>query len=208
MIELAVAGISLGLYSGFSPGPLLVLVVSQTLEYGYKEGIKVALAPLITDLPIILVSVLFISLISKYNLILGVISILGGVYLGYMAYQSLKTKGLAENIENHNPQSLQIGATVNLLNPSPYLFWITIGSPMMITAYKENLLSMLLFLGVFYTCLVGSKIAIAYLTAKSCDFLTDKSYIYIMRILGMILILFALYFIQNGVNMLMIDLTL
>lgn len=90
MIELLIAGITLGLYAGFSPGPLLVLVISQTLKHGYKEGIKVALAPIITDVPIILVTVLFLSLISRYNSILGVISIIGGVYLYTWPMKALK----------------------------------------------------------------------------------------------------------------------
>lgn len=59
MIELLIAGMTLGLYAGFSPGPLLILVISQTLKHGYKEGVKVAFAPIITDVPIILITVLF-----------------------------------------------------------------------------------------------------------------------------------------------------
>jgi threonine/homoserine/homoserine lactone efflux protein len=133
------------------------------------------------------------------------ISILGGFYLGYLSYESFKTKGLTVNIGIDEPRSLQKGATVNFLNPSPYIFWIIIGSPMLLTAYNESLISMFIFLGGFYACLVGSKIVLACLIGKSRDFLTDKPYIYIIRIIGLILILFALYFIHNGINLLMID---
>lgn len=201
MIEILIAGIVLGLYSGLSPGPLLILVVSQTLKHGSTEGVKVAFAPLITDIPIILITLLLISLISRYNPILGVISIIGGIYLGYMAYESFKTRGLTDDIEVEQPKSLQKGATVNFLNPSPYLFWITIGSPILINAYAESFLSVILFLVGFYSCLVGSKIFLAYATGKSRDFLTDKPYIYIMRILGIILIIFALYFVNQGIQL-------
>lgn len=44
-------GIALGLSAGLSPGPLQAIVISETLLKGKKEGIKVALAPLLTDLP-------------------------------------------------------------------------------------------------------------------------------------------------------------
>lgn len=43
-------GAVLGLSSGLSPGPLLALVISETLRHGVKAGVKVALAPIITDL--------------------------------------------------------------------------------------------------------------------------------------------------------------
>ncbi|MDY6953588.1 MAG: LysE family translocator, partial [Thermodesulfobacteriota bacterium] len=49
-------GIVLGLSAGFAPGPLLALVISQTLRHNAVEGLKVALAPLVTDLPIILIT--------------------------------------------------------------------------------------------------------------------------------------------------------
>jgi threonine/homoserine/homoserine lactone efflux protein len=203
MIEILLAGITLGLYAGLSPGPLLILVVSQTLKHGYFEGVKVALAPLITDLIIILITILFISLISGYNSILGVISIIGGIYLGYMAYESFKTRGLTGEFKLEDPKSLQKGVTVNLLNPSPYLFWITIGGPLLITAYSDSILEPILFLVGFYVFLVGSKILLAYAASKSREFLTGKTYIYMMRFLGIILVVFALYFLKEGSQLLL-----
>ncbi len=202
MIELLIAGITLGLYAGFSPGPLLVLVISQTLKHGYKEGILVAFAPIISDIPIIAICLLFLSLISSYNSILGIISIIGGIYLGYLAYESFKTRVLIEDIKLERPKSLTKGVTLNLLNPAPYLFWITIGGPIIIPAYFESVLSVIWFIIGFYALLVGSKIVLAYATGKSRDFLTGKTYIWIMRILGVVLIIFALYFLSQGVHLL------
>jgi threonine/homoserine/homoserine lactone efflux protein len=202
LIELLIAGITLGLYSGLSPGPLLVLVISQTMKHGYREGVKVAFSPIISDIPIIIISLLFLSLISGYSSILGIISIIGGLYLGYLAYESFKTRGLTEDINLEKPKSLQKGVILNLLNPAPYLFWITIGGPIIIPTYEKNPFSILLFLFGFYALLVGSKIALAYATSKSREFLTGKPYIYTMRIIGVFLLIFALYFLNQGINLL------
>jgi threonine/homoserine/homoserine lactone efflux protein len=202
MIELLIAGITLGLYAGFSPGPLLVLVISQTLKHGYKEGVRVAFAPIISDIPIIIICLLFLSLISGYTSILGIISIIGGIYLLYLAYESFKTKGLTGDIKLEKPKSLTKGVTLNLLNPAPYLFWITIGGPIIIPAYYQDALSPLWFIIGFYALLVGSKIALAYATGKSRDFVTGKTYIYIMRILGAVLVIFAIYFLNQGIHLL------
>jgi len=202
MIELLIAGITLGLYAGLSPGPLLVLVISQTLKHGYKEGIRVAFAPIISDIPIIIICLLFLSLISGYTSILGIISIIGGLYLLYLAYESFKTKGLTGDIKLEKPKSLRKGVTLNLLNPAPYLFWITIGGPIIIPAYYQDSLSPLWFIIGFYALLVGSKIALAYATGKSRDFIEGKTYIWIMRILGAVLVIFALYFLNQGIYLL------
>jgi threonine/homoserine/homoserine lactone efflux protein len=48
--------ITLAYYAGFSPGPTVLLVVSHTLRYGYREGLKVSFATIISDVPIILIA--------------------------------------------------------------------------------------------------------------------------------------------------------
>lgn len=202
MIELFLAGVTLGLYAGFSPGPLLALVISQSIKHGYREGFKVAFTPLISDVPIILISLLFLTLVAGYNSILGVISIVGGFYLIYLAYGSFKTRGIDIDANQKMPKSLRKGITLNLLNPAPYIFWITIGGPIIIPAYNENPLSLVLFITGFYTLLVGSKIILAYFTGKSRDFLTGKTYSHVMRILGFILTVFGVYYIYQGIQLL------
>ena len=71
MIHYLTIGAILGLSAGFAPGPLLALVLSETLRRNTRAGIMVALAPICTDLPIIALSVLVLSRLSEYNHILG-----------------------------------------------------------------------------------------------------------------------------------------
>ena len=78
MLSTISAGIVLGLSAGFSPGPLLALVISETLQHDIRAGIKVAVAPIITDLPIIIFSLFIINEISGLYNILGLISLLVG----------------------------------------------------------------------------------------------------------------------------------
>ena len=62
MNSLLMSGMLLGLSAGLSPGPMLTLVVSQTLRHGIQEGVKVAFAPLLTDTPIVIACLLFLSI--------------------------------------------------------------------------------------------------------------------------------------------------
>ena len=78
MLEFLSAGTLLGLAAGFAPGPLLVLVVSETLRHGIKAGLKVSIAPLITDVPIIFISLIVLNRLAQFKSILGCISIFGG----------------------------------------------------------------------------------------------------------------------------------
>ncbi len=124
-----ISGIILGLTAGVSPGPLLTLVISQALSYGIKEGVKVALAPLITDIPIILATFLIGTRLAGDSPVLGLLSLAGAVYICWLGWESLSIKPVEQSDPARRPHSLKKGVLANFLNPHPYLFWITVGPP-------------------------------------------------------------------------------
>ncbi len=202
MIDIVFAGLLLGIYAGLSPGPMLFLVVSQTIKHDFKEGSKIAFSPLISDIPIIILSLILITFLEGYNSILGIIFIAGGLYLVYLAYGSFKFKPRDVDVELNKPKSLRKGVTLNLLNPSPYIFWITVGSPIIIPAYIINPIGPLEFIISFYIFLVGIKICIAYITGKSREFITGTTYLHLMRILGIFISIFAIIYLYHGFQVL------
>lgn len=199
MIAMLGAGVTLGLSAGFSPGPLLALVVSQTVRHGFREGAKVACAPLVTDFPIIFLSVLILSRLSAYRGILGLVSVLGGMFLVYLAYENMKTTGM-EVVGEEEPRSLLKGAVVNAINPHPYVFWMTVGGPLILRGASESLFYPFLFVGSFLGCLVGSKMMLAIAVGRSRHFLAGKPYVYITRVLGLALLVFAFVLFRDGVR--------
>ena len=72
--------------------PLLAVTISETLQYGKWEGIKVAVSPLITDLPIVLSVLYVLSHLASYDFIIGIIAFFGASYLIYSGIESLKIK--------------------------------------------------------------------------------------------------------------------
>lgn len=195
-------GALFGLSAGLSPGPLLTLVISSTLQHNKAEGIKIAFAPLITDLPVILVTYFVFSRFSQYTFMLGFVSIIGGIYIARLGYETLKVKELALEIQEIKPESFKKGILTNLLNPNPYLFWLTVGIPIAFKAYDISLGAVILFFLSFYVLIVGSVIVIALLVDRSKTFLKNKAYTWIMRLLGMALFVFALFFFYDGIKIL------
>ena len=192
------AGAILGLSAGFAPGPLLMLVITQTLRHDIREGVKVALVPLITDLPIILVSLFVLSRITSFERALGAISLLGGFYVLYLSYESARTGSVQLEVVEGQPQSFRKGSLTNALNPHPYLFWLTVGGPIILQREGERPFAALAFVSCFYLLLVGSKVALAWMVGRSRTFLTSKRYLYTMRLLGGILALLALVLFRDA----------
>jgi threonine/homoserine/homoserine lactone efflux protein len=193
-------GALLGFSAGISPGPILTLVLTQTIKHNKKEGIKVALSPLITDFPIILISLLIFKSLSQFDLVLAIISFIGGIFIAYLGVQSIRTKGISLEIDDSGSASFQKGILANLFNPSPYVFWATVGTPYIFKAFEVNLLTAILFLTSFYVLLIGSKITIAIVVARTKVFIGQKLYVWIMRILGLALLIFSIIFFYDGVQ--------
>ena len=159
-----------------------------------------SIAPLLTDLPIVLVTILILSRFSEILPVLGVISMLGGAFLVYLGYESISFKGAEFDTDNIKPQSIKKGIITNFLNPSPYMFWFSIGAPTVVKAMEINIISGSLFILCFYIFLVGSKVTVAVVTGRSRHFLKSNNYIYTIRVLGVILLIFAALFIRNGLK--------
>ncbi|MFO1371299.1 MAG: LysE family transporter [Candidatus Competibacteraceae bacterium] len=119
------AGTVLGLSGGLSPGPLLALVATETLRHGIQAGVRVALAPLLTDAPIILAAMWLLRPLTDQRLPLALINFGGGLYLAWLGIQSLRFQG-AELPATTPADALRRGVIANFLNPSPYLFWLAV----------------------------------------------------------------------------------
>lgn len=192
------SGILLGLAAGFAPGPLLTLVVSQTLRFGTAEGLKVALAPLVTDLPIVLLSVLVFAHLADSAFLLGAISLIGACYLGVLAVESLRVDPVHTVVSETAPKSLRRGVLANFLNPHPYLFWMTVGGPLLLKAMRRDPISPLLFVAGFYILLVGSKLALAAVVGRYRSFLSSRAYVMAVRGLGAALGIVGLLLLRDA----------
>ena len=202
MIEYLSLGILLGLYAGLTPGPLLTLVVSETLQHDFKAGFKVAIAPIVSDAPIILLSLYAIHQLSDFQHILGLISLVGACYLIWVGIDSLRFQGLKLQLETPKSHALRKGVLVNVLSPYPYLFWFSVGAPLLGKAMEKHALAPALFILGFYALLVGLKILLAYLVGKSKALLEGRAYILSVRFLGLVLLVLASTIFAEAINLL------
>jgi len=196
-----VTGSTLGLFAGLSPGPMLTLVLTQTLQHNAREGIKVAAAPLLTDPPIIAVAWLLFSQVSDIEPLLGLISCAGAVYLGFLGLEAFRVSPQDAGLTSQLPRSLAKGVLTNFLNPHPYVFWFSVGIPMLATA-DNQVSSAATFLTCFYVFLVGSKMSLAMIVGRGKSLIRSRTYPWVMKILGGALWIFGLLFLFKGMRIL------
>ena len=192
-------GMIIGLAVGLSPGPLITLVISETLTKGKKEGIEVAVSVPISELPIILFALVILSSGAEKTILLGVISLLGACFLIYLGLANLRAN-VKESNHPGKDKALLKGITTNLLNPNAYMFWLTIGGPKVLESVHVHSSVFMFFVFGFYMMLVGSEIAVAIVVDKSKTLVKRKYYTYITRALGAVLIVFALFFVRDALE--------
>ena len=202
ILQYLLTGAILGLVAGISPGPILALVIKESLQNGRKAGMKVATVPLVSDLPIVLLTLIILTKVAEYDAILGIISFLGAGFILLLAYESLRVKAVQGNLKPPKISSFSKGVLANLLSPHPYLSWLLVGSPMVLKAWNITPWAGISFVLGFYLCIVGAKLIIAWISDKSKNVLGTTGYIWVIRILGIILIVLAIYLIMDGINFL------
>jgi threonine/homoserine/homoserine lactone efflux protein len=157
-----------------------------------------ACAPIITDVPIIVITLIVTSELAAYKSALGYISITGAMFISYLAYKSFTIKRISVDTKPGEANSISKSAIVNFLSPNPYIFWISVGSPMILQANEKGLGTVALFLAGFYVCLIGGKSTVGLLAYKAKDFLQGSSYLWLMRFLGLTLLIFAGVMLRDG----------
>ena len=200
IIKFLAMGSFLGLAAGMSPGPLLAVTISETLQHGKWEGIKVAISPLITDLPIILAVLFVLSHLTNSDFFIGIVAFFGASYLIYSGIESLKIKTDSVELNVEKKDALKKGVIVNFGNPHPYVFWLSIGGPIIYKSFSTHVWATILFIAGFYIFLVGSKVVVALIVEKSKYFINSKYYFTIIRVLGIAQIVFGLTFIKVGLD--------
>jgi threonine/homoserine/homoserine lactone efflux protein len=202
MLAMTLQAVLLGLGAGLAPGPLLALVMTESLRGGASAGIRVALAPLLTDTPIVALSWGLAGSLDPQSPWLAVLSLTGALVVAHLARAQWRAV-LPEPAGTAVNGALGRGMAVNLLSPYPWLFWITLGGPLLAAAADRSPRLALWFLLTFYTLLVGTKVVLALLTAHWGRGLTDGGYRLVCRALGIVLALFAVQLGWDGVARLM-----
>ena len=184
-------GVGFGLTAGVSPGPLLTLVITATLERGFGAGLRVALAPFVSDLPIIVLTLLFLSSLSPF--FLALLAGGGGLFIIYLGVDTIRhapSSQLAVVPANSAPaQDLWRGTLVNLLSPHPWLFWLGVGGPLLLELSGASWLGGSAFITGFYALLIGSKVLIAAGVASGRRYLSQEWYRRLLLMSGVLLLI-------------------
>jgi threonine/homoserine/homoserine lactone efflux protein len=198
MNEFFLSALSFGLAAGLKPGPLGVIVIQQALSRGLLAGVRASLAPLITDGPIIIAALWFLSQFKSIELFAAALSLVGGAYLLWLSAKMFRVNEISLTGKLKSQSSLATAVKVNLLNPGPYLFWFTVGGNCII---RGSTVESLVFVATAIGTLIASKVAVAVLAVRFFPSLEGRGYLLTMKFLAGTLVWFGLVFIVRAAEL-------
>jgi threonine/homoserine/homoserine lactone efflux protein len=168
---------------------------------------RIAIAPLFSDAIIIGLSLTLVAQLPNVGIqILGVIGAIVVAFFGVetllSARKALPPMSADEVIHRKHldryPVLLQ-GALINLLNPAPWIFWVTAGSTLLVNFWRENPASAVGFLITFYLMLIGVKVVLVVALAATRHRMSTKTYRSILVGSGVLLLVAAVILLATHV---------
>jgi threonine/homoserine/homoserine lactone efflux protein len=149
-------GIGYGFAAAAQPGPFQTYLISQSLSKGWKQILPAALAPLVSDGPIITLCLLVLSQVpiwfQRFLYIAGGLFIL---FLAHGAHKAWKRFDVhAPIVESTSRQSILQAAMMNALSPGPYIFWSLVTGPILMRGWRETPVHGVGFMLGFYSAMI------------------------------------------------------
>jgi threonine/homoserine/homoserine lactone efflux protein len=188
------------------------MVAGTALEKGFKAGFILALTPLVTDVVPMLFSALLLDRLGE--LALTMLGITGGAIVFVVGIRFLREHSKKDPLDNaddgsaetgHDPsvaeaatsagegrrQSALAGHVIasTLLNPSPWLFWLIIASPLLLRAWNRSPGEGVLFASLIFLTNISTASTLAWIASHSRRFLNADWQRRSLKFVGVTLIL-------------------
>ncbi|WP_456482174.1 LysE family transporter [Methanopyrus sp.] len=182
-------GVLLGISGGLAPGPLQALIVAETLRGGLRSGLTAAVVPAITDGPLVVAAGLAAARLPGWAL--RCLGIAGSIVLIYMGLSAMRGGDSVEPVEADGNGSLRRAVVVNLLNPHPYVFWLTVGSSVM--GSVRSIAGLVAFPAGFFLGIIGVQAGIALAVHRVLSIVPAERVDGLKRLSGILLLGAAAY---------------
>jgi len=151
------AFISYVLITTFTPGPNVIMSMSNAAKYGIKRSLPFNIGVFIGVTIIMVLSCIFsVTLYKLLPSIKPFMTYIGAGYILYLAWKIFKSKSSSDKGEGKTTTSVISGLLLQFLNPKVIIFCITTVTTFIIP-YYDSIFTLLMFsIGIAFTCLIAT----------------------------------------------------
>jgi threonine/homoserine/homoserine lactone efflux protein len=208
------ASFFIGLISAITPSPLLAITIIESARQGLKSVLYLMWGHSLIDLIAILLLVFSLEVMQEQSQLLFLISIPGGLYLAWLAWQTYKTAPKATQILNDSvartkvtggwagsSRLLFLGAIVSVSNPYWGIWWVTAGANQISVALEAGLIGITSFWLGHILADFGWYGAIGLSLSQGRALMSERTYTGLLRGAAALLGFLGVMFILLGLRM-------
>ena len=198
VIDILSMAFTIGLTGALAPGPTLVATINSSLKSGWTAGPKVALGHALVELFVFLLIVLGLAAAAQqYSRFTAVLGGLALIAFGLLTVKGSKKASLTAPASNTAQNPYLAGVLTSAANPYFWIWWLSIGSAMVINGLKGGLVLASLFMIGHWGADFGWYTLVSASLDKGRKVLSEVNYQRILALCGCFLIVFGLYYLTK-----------
>ena len=198
-IDILAMAFAIGLTGALAPGPTLVATVNSSLKSGWTAGPKVALGHALVELFIFLLIVLGLAeAAQQYSHFIALLGGLALIAFGLLTVKGSKKASLTASASNTAQNPYLAGVLTSAANPYFWIWWLSIGSAMVIDGLRGGLILASLFMIGHWGADFGWYTLVSASLDKGRSVLSEVNYRRILALCGCFLIVFGLYYLTRN----------
>lgn len=198
VIETLAMAFTIGLTGAIAPGPTLVATVNSSLKSGWTAGPKVAVGHALVELFLFLLIVLGLAAAAQqYSRLIALLGGLALVAFGLLTVKGSRKASLSAPASNKAQNPYLAGVITSAANPYFWIWWLSIGSAMVIDGLRGGLILACLFMIGHWGADFGWYTLVSASLDKGRSVLSEVNYQRILALCGFFLIVFGLYYLTK-----------
>ncbi len=192
----------ISLSGALMPGPVFATAVAK----GYQDkhaGAKITAGHAVIEIPLVAAIFLGFETVLRDDAVFAAIGLVGGAFLLYMGTSMVRTRIEDGQVQGSKMRPFTAGVALTAANPYFLLWWATVGASLIGTAIGYGLIILPLFVMVHLACDLGWLEFVSFSVNRSRRFLTGRRYRMLFIACGLLLIVFAAYFMVSSVQTLL-----
>lgn len=192
-------GLLIGFTGALAPGPTLIATINASLKGDWTAGLRVSLGHIVIETAIFFLIILGLAAVAQpYTTVIAVAGGIALIVFGIMTITGSRTASLnTGSAAQAAADPYMAGLLTSAANPYFWIWWLSVGSALLINALAGGLLLAIVFMVGHWGADVSWYTFVSTSVAKGKTILADTTYHRIMAACGVFLVLFGLYYLAG-----------
>jgi threonine/homoserine/homoserine lactone efflux protein len=198
LFQMVLLGFVIGLSGALAPGPTLVATINASIAGDWTTGLKVSLGHAIVELFLVILILLGLATVAlPYTTVIAGIGGIALVVFGILTIKGSRKATMRTSEVQTIANPYMAGLVTSAANPYFWIWWLSIGSAMVIAGLEGGLALAGAFMVGHWTADIAWYTFVSTGVSKGKTLVSDTVYQKIMGLCGIFLIIFGVYYLSR-----------